>query len=68
MAIKDELVQHVASRANLSPVQARTAVDAAVEFMENRVPAPFRGKLMQMMEGGGGGAFGGLGSLFGGRK
>lgn len=65
----DELVQHVAARANLPPEQARKAVDAAVEFLDSRVPAPFRGKLMQMAQGGGtGGGLGGLGGLFGGRK
>lgn len=69
MAIKDELVQHVAAKASLSPEQARQAVDAAVEFLETRVPAPFRGKLMQMVQGGGGGGgLGALGGLFGGRK
>lgn len=71
MAMIDDLVQHVSTRAGLPPEQARKAVDAAVEFLDTRVPPPFRGKLMQMAQGGGGGLAGGLsglGSLFGGRK
>ncbi len=68
MAMIDELVQHVAARPTFRLSRRGKAVDAAVEFLDSRVPAPFRGKLMQMVQGGGGGGLGALGGLFGGRK
>ncbi len=58
----NELVNEVASRTGLSPDQAQSAVTAAVEFLQARLPAPLGGALQSLLAGGSGdaGAGGGL--------
>ncbi len=36
----DELIKNVAKQANISPEQATAAVNAVLDFMNNKLPAP----------------------------
>ncbi len=36
----DELIKNVAKQANISPEQATAAVNAVLDFMKNKLPAP----------------------------
>ena len=72
MAMMDELVQQIATRANLPPDQAMQAARTAIEFLDDRLPPPVRGNLNRLLgEGGGEGGpdvgdiAGKLGGLFG---
>ena len=76
MAMMDELVQQIATRANLPPDKAMQAARTAIEFLDDKLPPPVRGNLGQLLGEGGGGTGGGpgvgdiagkLGGLFGGR-
>ena len=63
MALIDELVEQVASRTGLPKDKAQAAAQAAVEFLDSRLPAPIGGRIKPLLEGEGGG---GLGSIAGG--
>lgn len=73
MAMMDELVQQIATRANLPPDKAMQAARTAIEFLDDRLPPPVRGNLNRLLgEGGGEGGgpdvgdiAGKLGGLFG---
>ena len=74
----DELVNRVAERTGLPEEQARTAADAVIGFLKERLPAPLASALDGAMQGGGGeggsggmldqagGMLGNLGGMFGG--
>ena len=74
MAMMDELVQQIATRANLPPDKAMQAARTAIEFLDGKLPPPVGGNLHRLL-GEGGGAEGGspdvgdiagkLGGLFG---
>lgn len=73
MAMMDELVQQIATRANLPPDKAMQAARTAIEFLDDKLPPPVRGNLGRLLgEGGGEGGgpdvadiAGKLGGLFG---
>jgi hypothetical protein len=73
MAMMDELVQQIATRANLPPDKAMQAARTAIEFLDGRLPPPVGGNLGRLLgEGGGEGGgpdvgdiAGKLGGLFG---
>lgn len=75
MAMMDELVQQIATRANLPPDKAMQAARTAIEFLDGKLPPPVGGNLHRLLgegggEGGGPGVddiAGKLGGLFGGR-
>jgi hypothetical protein len=75
MAMMDELVQQIATRANLPPDKAMQAARTAIEFLDGKLPPPVGGNLHRLLgerggEGGGpdvGDIAGKLGGLFGGR-
>jgi hypothetical protein len=75
MAMMDELVQQIATRANLPPDKAMQAARTAIEFLDGKLPPPVGGNLHRLLgEGGGEGGgpdvgdiAGKLGGLFGGR-
>jgi hypothetical protein len=75
MAMMDELVQQIATRANLPPDKAMQAARTAIEFLDGKLPPPVGGNLHRLLgEGGGEGSgpdvgdiAGKLGGLFGGR-
>jgi hypothetical protein len=48
----DELVNEVAQKTGLSPDQAKAAVDAALNFLKARLPAPLAGGLESLIAGG----------------
>lgn len=65
MAMIDELVQQIATRANIPPDKAMQAARTAIEFLDDRLPPPVRGNLEKLVSQGGqpGGQGGGLGGL-----
>ncbi len=73
MAMMDELVQQIATRANLPPDKAMQAARTAIEFLDDKLPPPVGGNLGRLLgEGGGQGGgpdvgdiAGKLGGLFG---
>ncbi|WP_420125403.1 hypothetical protein [Longimicrobium sp.] len=73
MAMMDELVQQIATRANLPPDKAMQAARTAIEFLDGKLPPPVGGNLHRLLgEGGGEGGgpdvgdiAGKLGGLFG---
>lgn len=73
MAMMDELVQQIATRANLPPDKAMQAARTAIEFLDDKLPPPVGGNLSRLLgEGGGQGGgpdvgdiAGKLGGLFG---
>ena len=72
MAMMDELVQQIATRANIPPDKAMQAARTAIEFVEDRLPPPVKGNLGRLLGEGGGGdgpdagdIAGKLGGLFG---
>ena len=36
----DELIKNVAKQANISPEQAKAAVDSVLDFLKDKLPAP----------------------------
>lgn len=72
----DELVNRVAERTGLPEEQARTAADAVIGFLKERLPAPAASALDGALQGGetgsggmldqAGGVLGNLGGMFGG--
>ena len=65
MAMMDEMVKQVAARTGLPEAQALAAARAAVDFLDDKLPAPVGGNLKSMLAGEGGGAGGGLGDVAG---
>jgi hypothetical protein len=73
MAMMDELVQQIATRTGLPQDKAMQAAQAAIEFLDGRLPPPVGGNLKRLTGGEGGGAAGGglgdvagkLGGMFG---
>jgi hypothetical protein len=67
MAMIDELVQQIATRANIPPDKAMQAARTAIEFLDDRLPPPVRGNLEKLVSQGGqpGGQGGGLGDVAG---
>jgi hypothetical protein len=62
----DELYNLVAQKANLSPDQAKQAVDAVVGYLKQKLPAPVAGQIDALLSGGNlGSAASSLGGLFG---
>jgi hypothetical protein len=66
MAMMDELVQQIATRANLPPDKAMQAARTAIEFLDGRLPPPVGGNLGRLLgEGGGEGGGPGVGDIAG---
>jgi len=68
MALIDEMVDQVASRTGLPKDKALAAAQAAVEFLDSRLPAPIGGQIKPLLHGEGGGlgsVMGGLGGMLG---
>ena len=65
MAMMDELVQQIATRANLPPDKAMQAARTAIEFLDDRLPPPVRGNLERLLGEGGQGAAPGAGDIAG---
>ena len=66
MAMMDELVQQIATRANLPPDKAMQAARTAIEFLDGRLPPPVGGNLGRLLgEGGGQGGGPDLGDIAG---
>lgn len=71
MNIREQLLQIIMSKANLSQEQAESAVDAGIEFLKTKLPAPISGQVDTFLGGdgessAGGGMLGGLGGMLGG--
>ncbi len=65
----DELVKMVAQKCNIPEATARTAVEAVVNFLKSRLPAPIAGQLDAVLSGSApdaGNAAKGLGDTLGG--
>ena len=75
MAMMDDLVKHVSQHTGLPEEQARSAVHAALDFADQRLPGPIAAQVRGALGGGGGGGGlpglgdlpGALGGLFGGK-
>jgi hypothetical protein len=66
MAMMDELVQQIATRADIPPDKAMQAARTAIEFLDDKLPPPVRGNLGKLVsEGGQGGGLGSLGDAAG---
>lgn len=63
MAMMDELVQQIAARTGLPPDKAMQAAQAAIEFLDGRLPPPIGGNLKRLASEGGGTGAGGLPDL-----
>jgi hypothetical protein len=46
----DELVQHVADRAGISPEQARIAIATVLRALASRLPSPIIGQIRSMLD------------------
>lgn len=71
--MKDELTQLLMKKTGIGEKQAEQAVDVVVDFLADRMPAPFGGALRQFMKDGEtrldpGDIAGALGGLLGGKK
>lgn len=72
----DQLVNTVSEKTGLSQEQARSAAEAVIGFLKDKLPAPAAGMLDSTIGGGEGGGLadqasnmlGGLGGMFGGNK
>lgn len=74
----DQLVNTVAEKTGLSHEQAKSAAEAVIGFLKEKLPAPAAGMLDSTIGGGSGesggladqasGMLGGLGGMFGGNK
>ncbi len=74
MAVFDDLVQQISQRAGIPADKAQVAARTAIDFLDDRLPAPVGGQLKRLVEGGAGGGGGmpdlgklkdGLGGMFG---
>jgi len=66
----DELIKQVSQKAGLSEEIAKKAVDAVIDYLKDKLPAPIAGQIDGLLGGGGmpkdlGGVAKGLGGLFG---
>lgn len=59
----DELIKQVTAKAGISEDQARSAVNAVLDFVKTRLPAPIAGQIENAMGGKGGGIGGTLGDM-----
>ncbi len=50
----DELIKKVSEKTGLSADQAKLAVEAVVNYLKTKLPAPLAGELDQLLAGGGG--------------
>jgi hypothetical protein len=50
----DELINKVAEKTGLSPEQAKSAVEAVIGFLKEKLPAPLAGELDNLVGGGAG--------------
>lgn len=66
MAALDQLAQQISERAGIPADKARAAAQAAIEFLDGRLPAPVGGNLTRLLEGGAAGGLGDLGKMAGG--
>ncbi len=67
----DELIKQVASRAKISPEQAKAAVDSVLAFLKDKLPAPVLDQIKAALSGkqvDTGGITNALGGLVGGKK
>lgn len=70
----DELIKQVVSKAGINGEQAKSAVDAVIGFLKERLPGPIADQIEGLISGDEGAAKGledlakGLGGLFGGDK
>jgi hypothetical protein len=73
----EELINRVSEKAGISEEQARSAVQTVVDFLKERVPAPYSGYIDNFISGGGertgeggglGGIASGLGGMFGNKE
>jgi len=77
----DQLVNTVVEKTGLSQEQARSAADAVIGFLKDKLPAPIGGAIDSAVGGGGdagqegggladkaSGMLGGIGGMFGGNK
>lgn len=58
-----ELINQVTAKAGISEDQARSAVNAVLDFVKARVPVPIAGQIENAMSGEGGGISGTIGDL-----
>jgi len=58
----NELVQMVSQRSGLSPENAQKAVEAVLEILKEKLPAPLAAHLQSFVDGGMQGGMGALGS------
>jgi hypothetical protein len=66
MAMMDELVQQIATRANIPPDKAMQAARTAIEFLDDKLPPPVGGNLSRLLgEDGGQGSGPGVGDIAG---
>ncbi len=59
----DELIKQVTAKAGISEDQARSAVNAVVDFVKDRLPAPIASQIENAMTGEGGGIGGTVGDM-----
>ncbi len=67
----DELINNVAKQANISPEQAKTAVNTVLDFMKDKLPAPVVDQIKAALSGqqvDASAVTNALGGLFGGKK
>ncbi|MCB0156304.1 MAG: hypothetical protein KDF65_16025 [Anaerolineae bacterium] len=62
----DEIVKTVSQKTGLSEEMAKTAVEAVLDYLKSRLPAPIAGQVDSVVRGdSGGGVAGMMGGLFG---
>lgn len=71
MNVREQLIQVIMSKANLSQEQAENAINAGIEFIKTKLPEPLAGQVDNFLGGDGdssasGGMLGGLGGMLGG--
>ncbi len=67
----EELINNVAKQANISPDQAKTAVDTVLAFLKDKLPAPIADQVKAVLGGqppDASAITGALGGLFGGKS
>ncbi|MCW1970481.1 MAG: hypothetical protein KIH69_020420 [Anaerolineae bacterium] len=71
MNVREQLIQVIMSKANLSQEQAESAISAGIEFIKTKLPEPLASQVDNFLGGdgdnaGGGSMLGGLGGMLGG--
>jgi nucleoid DNA-binding protein len=67
----DELIKNITQQANISPDQAKTAVDTVLDFLKDKLPAPVVDQIKAALSGqqvDASGITNALGGLFGGKQ